>query len=95
MLLLAVGFTFAMPWATRLWPWPDGPLSYLFVGSILAAFGSGSLLVAWRKDWRAAAGGAIALVLGFGAMGSVLAWIGFAGFATGSSSSRRSAQSPS
>ena len=65
---LAAGFAFAVPQVLRLWPWSDGPLSYLFIASILAAFASGSLLVAWSRDWRAAAGGGIALAVGFGAM---------------------------
>lgn len=71
-LTLAAGFIGAVPAATQLWPWPDGRLSCLFVASILAAFGVGSLLIAWSQDWRSAAGGGVALLFGFGGMAVTL-----------------------
>jgi len=74
-LLLGVGFALQMPWATALWLWPDTPLSYLFIGSILAAFGSGSLLVAWNRDWRAGTGGAVAMLIGFGGIAASLRFL--------------------
>lgn len=37
LLILTLGFAFQMSWATRLWPWPDGRLSYIFVASICAS----------------------------------------------------------
>lgn len=73
MVALAAGFIGNIPAVTQLWPWPDGRLSYLFVASILAAFGTGSLLIAWTQDWRSAAGGGIALLVGFGGMTATLA----------------------
>jgi hypothetical protein len=82
-LLLTAGFAFASPWVTWLWPWPDGPLSYLFVASILAAFGVGSLLTVLTQDWRGVAGGAIALLIGFGGMAMVLVQRGATGHAIG------------
>jgi len=82
-LALTFGFAFGAPAVTWLWPWPDGPLSYLFVASILAAFGVGGLLVALTRDWRAAAGGGIALLAGFGAMAAALALRGATGHALG------------
>lgn len=33
---LALGFGLRLPWATALWPLPDGPLSFAFMASILA-----------------------------------------------------------
>jgi len=33
---LALGFGMRLPWATALWPLPDGPLSFAFMASILA-----------------------------------------------------------
>ncbi|TCT24105.1 hypothetical protein [Thiobaca trueperi] len=71
-LALSAGFIGGAPVVTQLWPWPDGRLSYLFVASILAAFGVGSLLIAWTRDWRSAAGGGVALLFGFGGMAATL-----------------------
>ena len=66
MLALAAGFSLNLAWAAKLWPWlwPEGQLSFLFIGSILAAFGAGSLYIAIRQEWRAAAGGGLTLVVG-------------------------------
>jgi hypothetical protein len=65
-LVFGLGFVRHLPWATALWPWPDTPLSYLFLGSVLIAFGCGSLLVAATRAWQAGAGGALAMLIGFG-----------------------------
>lgn len=56
-LCLTYGFAFQQPWATSTWPWPDGPLSYLFVGSILAAVSVVMLWIAFAQEWRSAVGG--------------------------------------
>ena len=32
--VLAFGYIFQLPFATNLWPWPDGRLSYLFLSLI-------------------------------------------------------------
>jgi hypothetical protein len=77
--VLALGFVGSHPAIVWLWPWADGPLSYLFVASILAAFGIGSLIVAWNQDWRSAAGGGIALLIGFGGMAATLFDLSFEG----------------
>ena len=45
--VLAFGFTRRTAWAADLWPWPDTPLSYTFIGSIAAALAAASLWVAW------------------------------------------------
>jgi len=82
-LVLTAGFAKRLPWATWLWPWPDGPLSYLFVASILAAFAVGSLLVVLTQDWRGVSGGAIALLVGFGGMTVVLSQLGATPYAAG------------
>jgi hypothetical protein len=37
LLVLTLGFVFQFPWVVNLWPWPESRLSYLFLGSILAA----------------------------------------------------------
>lgn len=49
-LLMAYGFIFRLPYATSLWPWQDGRLSYLFIGSILAAVSVAALWIGWRND---------------------------------------------
>ena len=50
MLLIAIGFVFQSPIAIRLWPWPDGRYSYLFIGSILAAASAAMLWVGWTGE---------------------------------------------
>jgi hypothetical protein len=50
MLVLALGFIFQIPIATILWPWPDGRLSYLFIGSILAAASAAVLWIGWTGE---------------------------------------------
>jgi hypothetical protein len=50
-LALASGFIFQNPIATGLWPWPDGRLSYLFIGSILAAVSVAMLWIGWTGEF--------------------------------------------
>lgn len=50
----------------------DGRLSFLFIGSVLAGLGVGSLYVAASKAWRAAVGGAVALMVGSAGIGAYL-----------------------
>jgi hypothetical protein len=64
MLALGAGFAFNLPWAGNFWPWPDGRLSFLFVGSVLAGLGSGSLYVGIAQEWRAAMGGGLTFLAG-------------------------------
>jgi hypothetical protein len=49
-LIMAFGYIFRLPFATSLWPWQDGRLSYLFIGSILAAISVAALWIGWRDD---------------------------------------------
>src|ERR1041384_6841637 len=49
-LIMAFGFIFRLSFATSLWPWQDGRLSYLFIGSILAAVSVAALWIGWRND---------------------------------------------
>jgi hypothetical protein len=67
-LAFAVGYALQMPWATGTWPWPDGRLSYIFVGSILAAIAAGLLSVGLSETWGTAAAGAINLAVMSGGM---------------------------
>jgi len=64
LLLVGFGFWFRADWALNLWPWPDGPLSYLFIASIVLAEGFTMLWITTTMNLNAARGGA----LGFAAM---------------------------
>jgi hypothetical protein len=50
--LLATGFILGADWATSLWPWDEGRLSHLFLGSILAAFAAGITVAVLRGTDR-------------------------------------------
>jgi hypothetical protein len=58
-LVLALGFIFQIPMAIKLWPWPDGRLSYLFIGSILAAVSVAALWIGWTGEFGALPAGAL------------------------------------
>ena len=71
LLIFMTGFIIQAPWATVLWPWPDTPLSYLFVGSILAA-------VALPVGWIGLTGELAALRSG--ALDFTVSYAGISGF---------------
>lgn len=58
-LALALGFIFQIQMATNLWPWPDGRLSYLFIGSILAAVSAAALWIGWTGELGALPAGSL------------------------------------
>ncbi len=58
-LALGLGFAFQVNVVTRLWPWPDGALSYLFVGSILAAVSAAVIWIGVSGELAALAGGTL------------------------------------
>jgi hypothetical protein len=58
-LAFAIGFIFRIPIAISIWPWPDGPLSYLFVGSILAAVSVAALWIGWTGEFGALPAGSL------------------------------------
>src|SRR5215207_5561034 len=58
-LALAFGFIFQAPIALRLWPWPDGRLSYLFIGSILAAVSAAAVWIGWTGELGALPAGSL------------------------------------
>src|SRR5574339_227235 len=60
-LVLGLGFVFQMPFALSSWPWPDGRLSYLFIGSILAAVSAAALWIGWTNDLGALPAGSLNL----------------------------------
>jgi len=62
-LVLCVGFVLEAGWATALWPWPERPLSYVFLGSIAAAIALPLLWIAATGELAAAAAGALNLTV--------------------------------
>jgi hypothetical protein len=58
-LVFAFGFIFQVPFAVRVWPWPDGRLSYLFIGSIFAAVSAAALWIGWTGDFGALPAGSL------------------------------------
>ena len=58
-LAIASGFIFQNPIITSLWPWPDGRLSYLFIGSILAAVSAAMLWIGWTGEFDAFPAGSL------------------------------------
>ncbi len=60
---LTIGFYFQMEWATGLWMWPDGRLTYIFIASIMAAIAAPVFWMGFTREWGAATGGAINLLI--------------------------------
>ena len=58
-LVLAFGFIFQVPFVIHIWPWTDGRLSYIFVGSILAAISASAIWIGWSGELGALSGGAL------------------------------------
>jgi hypothetical protein len=67
-LVLALGFFQAADWATELWPWPDTPLSFIFIASILAAIALPALWIGVTGELAAIQAGALELTLTYGAI---------------------------
>ncbi len=60
-LILTAGFFLRTGWATALWPWPDGRLSYIFLSSITAAIAAPMIWIGLTGEFGAARGGAVNL----------------------------------
>jgi hypothetical protein len=73
LLLLAAGFAVQHPWATPLWPWPEGRLSFLFLSSIAAALAMPILWIGLSGEWGAGAIGSLFPITTFGGMTIFLA----------------------
>jgi len=54
--VLAVGFVFELRWALEVWPFGDGQLTHIFVGSIFAAAAASTIWCLLRDAPRALAG---------------------------------------
>jgi hypothetical protein len=62
-LAIAIGFILQIPLATSIWPWPDGRLSYLFIGSILAAVSAAALWIGWIGEFGALPAGSLNILV--------------------------------
>jgi len=71
-LVVTVGFFLQMAWATALWPWPDGRLSYIFISSITAAIAAPMIWIGLTQEFGAARGGAVNLGITAGGMAGYL-----------------------
>jgi hypothetical protein len=67
-LVLALGFFQSANWATELWPWPDTPLSFIFIASILAAIALPAIWIGLTGELAAIQAGALELTLTYGAI---------------------------
>jgi hypothetical protein len=67
-LVLTLGFAQPADWAIELWPWPDTPLSFLFIASILAAIALPALWIGVTGELAAIRAGALELSLTYGAI---------------------------
>lgn len=61
LLALAAGFVSQQPWALGLWPWQERELTYVLIGSIVAAMAAGLGRVGFAAEWGGLAAGALNL----------------------------------
>jgi hypothetical protein len=73
-LLLGLGLAFAFQWdpVTDLWPWPDSRLSYVFIGSILAATAVPVVWIGLSGELGAGVAGALNLAVTFAGVSAFL-----------------------
>jgi len=62
-LAIAIGFILQIPVATSIWPWPDGRLSYLFIGSILVAVSAAAIWIGWTGEFGALPAGSLNILV--------------------------------
>jgi hypothetical protein len=51
-MVLALGFAYQAPLIIQIWPWSVSPLTYLFIGSILAAVSVAMLWIGWTEEYE-------------------------------------------
>lgn len=74
-LLVGGGFWLRADWALALWPWPDGPLSHLFVASILLGQSAALFWTGGSLELGAARGGAVGFALMCGGLAVTTGWL--------------------
>lgn len=77
--ILTVGFFFQMEWATSLWMWADGRLTFIFIASIMAALALPVFWMGFSGEWGAAAGGGINLLIQAGGIALFMAQLAAGG----------------
>jgi len=65
-LIVAAGFAFQQPWALAWWPWETGPLSYIFLASMLTAVGVAAAWIAFSGETGSLPAGFLNLAVTFG-----------------------------
>ena len=78
-LALAGGLFLQMEWATQVWPWPDGRLSYIFVASIFAAVAAALLWIGATGELRPLTAGALNLMVTLGGITAYLLFLALQG----------------
>ena len=63
---LSAAFALRLTPVVSLWPWAEEPTCIRFFAALLAAYGAGCFMLARLKDWPAAAGGSLAMLVAFG-----------------------------
>jgi hypothetical protein len=63
---LSAAFALQVTAVVNLWPWAEEPICIQFFAALLAAYGAGCFMLARLKDWPAAAGGSLAMLVAFG-----------------------------
>lgn len=63
MLVGTIAFAYRWSWATDLWPWPDSKLSFVFIGSILAAIAIPTIWIGLTGEMGAIEAGAVDLTV--------------------------------
>ena len=66
LLILSWGFATQAQWATTLWAWEEGPLSYLFIASMQAAIAAAMIWIGLTRSWHMITAGAINLFVMMG-----------------------------
>lgn len=56
---LALGFAYQAPIVIHVWPWSVSPLTYLFIGSILAAVSIAMFWIGWTEEYGALLAGTL------------------------------------
>lgn len=77
---VAVGLYRQEPWATRIWPWPDDRLTYIYLASLAAAIAAPFLYVAWSDELAMLAPVALDAMV---ASGGMALYLGYRAEATG------------
>jgi hypothetical protein len=75
----AIGLAVQAPWAVKIWPFETGRLTYMFLGSMIAAVVAAGAYVVYLRDWGATAGGMLNILVAFGGFALFLAWLALGG----------------